>query len=285
MSTFTNILFFNIGKNINKMKYILVILFLVIVKESASATTHSHQPQKSKERLQDGLQHAHDTEHHHTEFDHEAILGSVKDAEEFHDLPPEEAKRRLAILVKKMDLNKDGFVDRHELKAWILRSFKSLAVEEASDRFEDCDEDGDHKVTWAEYLKDTYGMDADDPSLDNNEIYEDAQDKLVSDDKDLFKAADIDGDGLLILDEYLRFNNPEEHPDMLPILLKHALDDKDMNNDGKIDFQEFVGDSAREKDKEFLVIEKDKFDNDFDKDQDGFLKGNEILSWMIPSSE
>jgi hypothetical protein len=26
---------------------------------------------------------------HNNEFDHEAILGSVKEAEEFHDLPPE----------------------------------------------------------------------------------------------------------------------------------------------------------------------------------------------------
>jgi hypothetical protein len=56
------------------------------------------------------------TEDHHNEFDHEAIIGSAKEAEEFHDLPPEESKRRLALLVKKMDLNQDGFVDRHELK-------------------------------------------------------------------------------------------------------------------------------------------------------------------------
>lgn len=53
---------------------------------------------------------------HHNEFDHEAIIGSVKEAEEFHDLPPEESKKRLAILVKKMDLNDDKFIDRHELK-------------------------------------------------------------------------------------------------------------------------------------------------------------------------
>ena len=40
----------------------------------------------------------------------------MKEAEEFHDLPVEESKRRLAILVKKMDLNNDEFIDRHELK-------------------------------------------------------------------------------------------------------------------------------------------------------------------------
>lgn len=51
-------------------------------------------------------------------------VGSTKEAQEFDTLSPEESKRRLAILIKLMDLNKDEFVDRHELKAWILRSFK-----------------------------------------------------------------------------------------------------------------------------------------------------------------
>lgn len=101
----------------------------------------------------------------------------------------------------------------------------------------------------------------------------------------MFKAADKDGDGVLIIDEFVRFNNPEEHPEMLPIVLRQTLADKDMNGDDKIDFQEFMGDSARDKDKEFLLTEKDKFDNDFDKNKDGFLTGNEILSWMLPSNE
>ena len=61
---------------------------------------------------------------HHSEFDHEAIIGSHKEAEEYDHLPPEEAKRRLGILLTKMDLSKDGFIDRKELKAWIIRSFK-----------------------------------------------------------------------------------------------------------------------------------------------------------------
>lgn len=51
------------------------------------------------------------------------IIGSVKEAEEFDKLPIEESKRRLRILLGKMDLNSDNFIDRNELKAWILRSF------------------------------------------------------------------------------------------------------------------------------------------------------------------
>ena len=57
---------------------------------------------QSGERLSDGAfsprDHKHGSgEEHDNSFDHEAILGSRKDAEEYDDLPPEEAKRRLGV--------------------------------------------------------------------------------------------------------------------------------------------------------------------------------------------
>ena len=57
---------------------------------------------QSGERLSDGAfsprDHKHGSgEEHDNAFDHEAILGSRKDAEEYDDLPPEEAKRRLGV--------------------------------------------------------------------------------------------------------------------------------------------------------------------------------------------
>lgn len=51
-------------------------------------------------------------------------IGSVKEAEEYDKLSPEESKRRLALLLPKMDLNGDQFIDRVELKEWILNSFR-----------------------------------------------------------------------------------------------------------------------------------------------------------------
>lgn len=103
--------------------------------QSYAATTHKHTHSISggggnKERLEDGSYSPRDAHHHgedgehNVEFDHEAILGSVKEAEEFDQLSPDESKKRLAVLVTKMDLNNDQFIDRHELKAWILRSFR-----------------------------------------------------------------------------------------------------------------------------------------------------------------
>ncbi len=40
--------------------------------------------------------------------------------------------------------------------AWILRSFKSLSKEDSDDRFEDCDENEDGKVSWEEYKTEEY---------------------------------------------------------------------------------------------------------------------------------
>lgn len=243
-----------------------------------------------KERLEDGAfsprdrLHYDNEDHHHSEFDHEAIIGSVKEAEEFHDLSPEESKKRLAILVSKMDLNNDKFIDRHELKAWILRSFKKLSEEESEDRFDDLDENNDEKVSWDEYTKDVYGVYGDD-GVKRNTLDDEEENKLLNDDKEMFDAADLNKDGYLSASEHLLFHSPEESSHMLPIILKQTLRDKDLNNDGVINFQEFIGDNAKNHDKEWLISEKERFDNDFDKDNDGFLNHNEILSWIVPSNE
>lgn len=113
------------------VNFLFTVLVLAIFHVGINAaTTHKHAHHQG-ERLEDGSFKPRDSDHHDadgehmTEFDHEAILGSVKEAEEFHQLSPDESRRRLEILVStKIDTNKDGFVDKHELKAHILRSFK-----------------------------------------------------------------------------------------------------------------------------------------------------------------
>lgn len=50
--------------------------------------------------------------------------GSYKLEEEFDDLPEEEAKKRLSLLVKKMDTDNDLFISKEELTAWIVMSFR-----------------------------------------------------------------------------------------------------------------------------------------------------------------
>ncbi|XP_026466864.1 reticulocalbin-2 [Ctenocephalides felis] len=265
----------------------LIITNICVLVISGPASTGSHSHSINKERVSDGAYIPRDAHHiengeHHTEFDHEAILGSTKEAEEFDHLSPEESKKRLAILLKKMDLNGDSHIQRHELKAWILRSFKNLSEEEAADRFEDSDLNGDNIVTWAEYVSDTYNM-GDEEYLSKDSVME--EHKLMADDKVMFDAADANKDGKLDPNEFIVFNNPEEHPQMLPIILQQTLNEKDTNKDNVIDFQEFIGDKAIHHDKEWLIVEKEKFDKEYDKNGDGVLSGNEVLSWVVPSND
>lgn len=43
--------------------------------------------------------------------------------------------------------------------------------------------------------------------------------------------------------------------------------------------------TGQEKDREWLVTEKDKFDEDYDRDSNGVLDRDEILSWVVPTNE
>lgn len=163
-----------------------------------------------------------------------------------------------------------------------------MSEEEANDRFDEVDVDRDDIVTWREYLKEMYDIKSD-GELEQMEIEVTnsglEQSKLVDDDRTLFNTADLNSDGHLNRDEFVLFTSPEEHPQMLPIILNQTLRDKDSNGDGRIDFQEFVGESARDHDREWLIAEKERFDTQFDRDQDGTLNGNEILAWVVPSNE
>lgn len=66
----------------------------------------------------------------------------------------------------------------------------------------------------------------------------------MADDKVMFDAADANKDGKLDMNEFIVFNNPEEHPQMLPIIMQQTLNDKDKNKDNVIDFQEFIGEKG-----------------------------------------
>ena len=193
---------------------IFVCLTVLTSELSMPANVHgNHNHKHVQEREQDGAfsprdHHHFDGDDHNDDFDHEAILGSAAEAEEFDHLPPEEAKKRLGVLLEKMDSNADRFVSHVELKQWILRSFASLSEEESREKFQEVDLNRDKQVTWQEYLTETYGAenDIDSPMFSSREHLE--EQKLMTNDQELFRAADVDENGFLDEKEFIAFTHP-----------------------------------------------------------------------------
>ncbi|XP_022820839.1 reticulocalbin-2 [Spodoptera litura] len=269
------------------LKYLLCVLLTYNMSlYCGSAAVHGHSID-NLERETDGSFRARDYEHygdsgHNSEFDHEAILGSVREAEEFDKLSPDESKRRLGLLLPKMDLNGDEHIDRLELKKWILKSFINLSREEAQERLLEADEDHDGAVTWNEYLHDAFGVESEDEVGP-----EDTGDSglILREEKAMWAAADANNDGKLELNEFQVFTNPEEHKEMHQFLINQTLREKDLNKDGSIDFNEYIGERGSQQDKVWLISEKDKFDNDLDLNKDGIIDLQEMHSWIIPDNE
>jgi len=266
-------------------KELVCVIFALLATLSLAAVHH-------KEREEDGAISPKDKGHHNADgdhdahFDHQAILGSHKEADEFDDLSPEEAKKRLRILAGKMDRNSDGYVDKPELHQWIVRSFRMLSREESEERLKEEDQNEDGFIDWSEH-KDAEFEGTDEDNLDgkmDSETLDDLQ--MLFEDKVLFTAADFNGDKKLNGDEYFAFTHPEDNIErMRGALLANTKSQKDENKDGKIDFQEFIGHRGKDHDKEWLTDEKERFDNDLDTNKDGSLDDIEIIHWIVPSEE
>lgn len=234
-----------------------------------------------KERETDGAFSPHDHfpgGHHNPMFDYEAILGSKGIAEKFGHLKPAVAKQRLQVIVEKMDKSRDGFVDKKELTAWVLRSFHMMSEQEADERFEQSDRNKDTQVAWSEYAIDTYGVHG-----EHEQEYPQDQ-KMMRDDKVLFHVSDLNGDGFLDKKEFQAFSHPEDFDYTATVLYERTLIEKDINRDGKITFNEFILPDGKDRDQEWMITEKDRFDQDFDKNGDGYMDKEETILWLQPNN-
>nr|CAD7573721.1 unnamed protein product [Timema californicum] len=95
-------------------------------------------------------------EEHNAQYDHEAFLG--EDAKTFDQLTPEESRRRLGLIVDKIDKDEDGFVNQEELKDWIQFTQKRYIVDDVERQWKTHNPENKEKITWDEYKKMVYGF-------------------------------------------------------------------------------------------------------------------------------
>lgn len=98
-----------------RLSTVLVFAFLAVL--VSSVPTEKHRPKVPKD-LSDESHYEGDGGVHNSDYDHEAFLGEEA-AQTFDQLSPAEAKRRLGIIVDKIDKSGDGSVTEQELVDWV----------------------------------------------------------------------------------------------------------------------------------------------------------------------
>ena len=68
------------------------------------------------------------------------------------------------------------------------------------------------------------------------------------------QAADVNGDKKLDRKEYVAFSHPEDNPHIMRTpVIQSVMKSKDKNHDGKLEFQEFIGDRGKDQDKVRMI--------------------------------
>lgn len=215
------------------------------------------------------------------DYDHEAFLGH-DDAKTFEQLPSEESRRRLRIIVDKIDSNKDDFVSEDELKLWIKLVQKKHVYDSVQRQWSDFDIDDNGEISWDEYKNVTYGSFLEDPPVDLQYNYS----HMMWRDERRFRAADTNGDMMADKQEFTAFLHPEDHEHMKDIVVQETIEDIDRNGDGLIDLQEYIGDmytSEGGEEPEWVKTERQQFFEFRDKNHDGKMDKEETMDWILPS--
>ncbi|XP_037939096.1 calumenin-B [Teleopsis dalmanni] len=256
------------------------IIYVNAVPKPDELKQHPHEHDSANVKHFDG-----DT--HNTQYDHEAFLGE-DEAKEFDQLPPEESKRRLGVIVDRIDDNKDGLVDLSELKRWIEYTKRRYIDEDVARIWKQHNPNNNDTIDWESYRKNVYGfmegMTKEELEHEENGI---SYQGMLKKDRRRWGVADQNLDDALTKEEFTAFLHPEEHKTMQDIVLMETLEDIDKNKDGKVSVDEYIGDLYRasepsEVEPEWVVSERESFSKFRDLDGDGFLNREEVRAWVVP---
>ncbi|KAI1904483.1 hypothetical protein AGOR_G00006100 [Albula goreensis] len=224
---------------------------------------------------------------HNPEHDVNVLLGN-QGGDEIKDLSPEELRRRMVEIVKKIDTDGDKLLTTEEITLWIQRVYRQYALEDAEERFPEYDINTDGVVSWDEYNMVVHGHIID---IDEDAVLEDPEEESVRflhlKEKRRFEFADSDGTPGLNLTEFLAFTHPSEVDEMADFTIEDVLNEYDKNNDGLISIEEFIGDlrtNAEDKPSQWEIEETIRFEHLYDQDKDGQLNREEQLRWVAPNS-
>ncbi|XP_066928056.1 calumenin-A-like [Clytia hemisphaerica] len=228
-------------------------------------------------------EHFHKDGKHDTSYDHDAFLGKGH-GHDFDGLEPQEAKRRLREMLKKVDTDKDGFISFEELRDWVDKQRISYMWETLDTNIRQNDDDHDGLITWIEYKHSQFGK------------WEDAETEIdaklqarINKSEKKFKLADTNGDGKLSRDEFAFFRHPEESRDekLQDIAVDEVIDDMDQNGDRKIDQEEFLGQYVDDANNppDWVLEDRKHFRDKLDKNKNGMLEREEMKAWVLPNRD
>merc|ERR1712088_344674 len=175
-------------------------------------------------------------------YDHDAFLGEDQ-AEEFDQLDPAESRRRLAVIVGRMDEDRDGLVSEEELQRWIRNVQEREVMEDTERQWEERNKpmyagDPEGRVSWESYKNDIYGFVEEVGEERNGYSFE----PMMDQDLRRWTAADSDGDMLLTKLEFQAFLHPEESAHMKDIIVLETMEDMDKDGDSRLSLEEYIGD-------------------------------------------
>lgn len=206
-----------------------------------------------------------------------ALVVNAEGEEDYDDQDIEEESlsvEQLKGLHGKFDQDGNGRVSLQEVMAYAQSMGKAVAARDIGAILEEIDTSKDGKLTLEEHLNDIHNQ-AD--GGDEEEMKELEARKKVEAAK--FAAADVNGDGVLDIEELPALFYPETHDGVLAVTVAETMRQKDLDKDGKLSPREFWEADESEGEESELSEEENEDFRKLDTNGDGYLSVDELRTW------